>query len=239
MQIQTLVLDCENPSAPLIVINDNEETSYTWVGNNFASTDMSPVISAVGTYTLTATNPNGCEEVYEVVVTEDMTPPEVVIENEDILDCNLIAFSITADSDDEIISYAWTGPNGFVFDEVSPLINMPGTYEVVVTDDKGCTNSTSILIEDNMDLPDAQLTVDDVLSCSINEVTIESQSDQIITSYEWSDNLGEESSITVEEAGTYLVTITGENGCMDVLEIIVTENMICLLYTSPSPRDRG
>ncbi len=226
LQVQTLVLDCEAPTAPILVVNDNDETTYEWTGINFSSTDMSPIVSDTGTYTLVAINPNGCSNTYFVTVVDDMDPPEVSIMNDDILDCNLIAFTITANSSDDISSYQWSGPNGFNSNEDAPLINSPGIYEVLVTDEKGCTNTANIEIDENMDLPDATLTVSDVLTCSIPEVSISAQSGQVITDYEWSDNLGDENSIEVTEPGFYSVTITGENGCTDVRDIEVTENMM-------------
>ena len=108
LQIQTLVLDCEEPAAPILVVNNNDETTYAWTGVNFSSTDMSPIVSDTGTYTLVATNPNGCSNTFMVSVVDDMDPPEVSIMNDDILDCNLIAFTITANSSDDITSYLWS-----------------------------------------------------------------------------------------------------------------------------------
>ena len=55
---------------------------------------------------------------------------------------------------------------------------------------------------------------------------IESTSGQIITAYEWSDNLGNESTATVTEAGNYTVTVTGENGCTEAFDIDVINNFI-------------
>ena len=226
VQLEALTLDCANPTASLIVINDNDETTYAWTGDNFSSNDMSPLISNPGTYTLTATNPNGCSDTFMVEVMEDMTPPDIFIENDNILDCNLTEFEINAISDDLIISYNWSGDNGFTSIEASPNITTAGTYLLTVIDDKGCSNTAEIVVTDDLTPPDASLIGSDVLSCSVNSVQIESTSGQIITAYEWSNNLGNEAVATVTEAGTYTVTVTGENGCTEAFDIDVIDNFV-------------
>ena len=226
LQVQALTLDCNNPTSPINVINDNAETTYSWVGENFSSTEMSPIISSAGSYTLIATNPNGCSEEYMVVVIEDFSVPDIEIQNNEILDCNLTTITLASTSMSAIVDYQWSAPAGFVSDEATPDINAAGTYTLLVTDDKGCMNTTDIIVEENLLLPDATLVVDDVLSCANDNVEISSQSGQTIVSYEWSDNLGTESNATVESIGTYSVTITGENGCTDVRSIDVADNFI-------------
>ncbi len=224
LQVQTLVLDCSNPSAPISIINDNEETTYTLDGVSFSTIDTAPIINEAGIYTLVATNPNGCSNTFMVEVTEDMTPPDITIENDNILDCNLTEFEINTVSNSIITSYTWTGPNGFTEVESSPIITEPGTYMLTVMDDKGCTNTTEITISDDVSPPDATLIVNDILTCDVESVVIESTSNQTITAYEWSNNLGEESSASVSEAGNYTVTITGENGCTNIIDVDVSDN---------------
>ena len=226
LQIQALTLDCNNPTAPINVINDNPATAYAWESTNFTSSEMSPLVNTAGTYTLTATNPNGCAEEYMVAVTEDFSVPDIEIQNNEILDCNLTTITLASTSMSAIVDYQWSGPAGFASDEATPDISTAGTYTLLVTDDKGCMNTTDIIVEENLLLPDATLVVDDVLSCANDNVEISSQSGQTIVSYEWSDNLGTESNATVESIGKYSVTITGENGCTDVRSIDVADNFI-------------
>ncbi len=230
VQIQALVLDCANPTASLVVINDNEETTYSWQGPNFTSEEMEPVISEIGTYTLVATNPNGCFNTFMIDVIEDVSPPDIAIENDNVLDCNLTEFAISSVSDSEITSYAWTGPGNFSSAEASPSISAAGIYSLTVIDEKGCTNTTEITITDDLTPPEASLIVSDVLTCATNSVQIESTSDQIITAYEWSNNLGSDSTATVTEAGNYTVTVTGENGCTEAFDINVADN-----FAAPTP----
>ena len=230
LQVQTLVLDCAAPVAPILVINGNDETTYAWEGPNFTSTEMSPMVSDTGTYTLVATNPNGCSETYILSVQEDMTPPNIAIENDNILDCNLTAFALSSTSDSEIMEYAWSGPNGFISAEEMPEINAPGTYMLNVTDEKGCTNSTTVTITDNLTPPVLTLESGDVLDCATDMVQLISSSDQTITAYEWSDNLGTDPTAEVSEAGTYMVTVTGENGCTQAFDVVVTDN-----FQMPTP----
>ena len=54
-------------------------------------------------------------------------------------------------------SYAWTGPNGFVSDQLSNDLIDEGTYQLVVTDANGCTGS------DSVELSNFNLSVDAVI----------------------------------------------------------------------------
>jgi len=230
LQVVAPTLDCNNPTAPIVVLNDDEETTYNWNGPGFSSTEMAPEISVPGTYFMTATNPNGCSNEYIVQIEEDVSPPEISINEADQLDCNLIAMSLNYSSPDEIVSAAWTGPDAFSSADESPLINTPGTYTLTVTDEKGCNNTTTIEIEDNLVEPELSLAPDGVLACNNDIVSISGQGDDEIVAYEWSDNLGTESTAEVTEAGQYFVTITGTNGCTSVSEVTVGDN-----FSDPTP----
>ncbi len=230
MQVVAPTLDCNNPTGSVIVLNDNDQTTYSWNGSDFSSTEMAPEISTPGTYFMTATNPNGCSNDYIVQVEEDITPPEISIDDADLLDCNLVAMSLTYSSPDEIVSSAWTGPNGYNSSDQSPLINMPGTYSLVVTDEKGCTNTINIEIEDNLVEPELSLAPDGLLACNNDMVIISGQGIDEIIAYEWSDDLGSESTAEVTAAGQYFVTITGTNGCTSISEVTVGDN-----FAEPTP----
>jgi len=231
LQVQALTLDCTNPSAPINVINDNMETTYSWTGdNNFSSTDQSPVVDNPGPYTLIATNPNGCSAEYFLEVAEDISQPDIAIELSPALDCNVTELSLNTNSTSQIQSYLWSGPNGFSSNEAAPLIDQAGVYTLEVIDDKGCVNSTMTEIENNLEEPIASLTVNNILSCNVSEVLLESQSNQEITAYTWSDNLGSNNTAIATEAGTYFVTLTGTNGCTAIENIEVFDD-----YNAPTP----
>jgi gliding motility-associated-like protein len=230
LQVVAPTLDCNNSSAPVILLNNNEETTYVWNGPSFSSEEGEPVISTPGTYFMTATNPNGCSSEYIVQVEEDITPPEISIDEADLLDCNLVAMSLNYSSADEIINAQWTGPDGFDSSDESPLINSPGTYTLTVTDEKGCTNTTTVEIEENLVEPELILAPDGLLACNNEMVVISGQGADEIVAYEWSDNLGTESTAEVAEAGQYFVTITGTNGCTSISEVSVGDD-----FAEPTP----
>src|SRR5690606_27266069 len=55
------MLPCEAGSVTLTAFTDGTAPSYAWTGpDGFTSDDSNPVVTTVGTYTVTVTTANGC-----------------------------------------------------------------------------------------------------------------------------------------------------------------------------------
>ena len=123
--------------------------TYAWTGpNNFFSTndDISSLYS--GIYNLTITDVSGC------VFNESITIPPA-----DPFNVSFIIDSITCSgynngeidlivSSNSSLTYSWTGPNLFTsnMQDISSLI--AGSYEIVITDQNGCTFVDTVIIKD-------------------------------------------------------------------------------------------
>src|SRR5690606_26852245 len=89
-----------------------------------------------------------------------------------------------------------------------------GTYTVTVTGANGCnaTASETVTLDDT--LPSPAIAEEGLeLSCTITSLTLTASGG---VEYSWSNGstvVGTEAALEVTEAGTYTVTITGENGC--------------------------
>ena len=105
---------------------------------------------------------------------------------------------------DTFSSYLWsTGDTA-----KSITVGSSGTYFVTVTDDNGCTGESSITV---IEYPIPAVDISGSISFCSNSSTTLSASEGFST-YLWST--GETTpSIAVGEGGTYLVTVTDENGC--------------------------
>uniref|UniRef100_UPI00232B4713 hypothetical protein n=1 Tax=Aquimarina algiphila TaxID=2047982 RepID=UPI00232B4713 len=68
--------------------------------------------------------------------------------NGGILTCTNPSLTLSANSNVSNPTYSWTGPNNFSSSLQNPVISIPGTYTVKVTDSSGST-SASILITEN------------------------------------------------------------------------------------------
>jgi len=126
-------------------------TSYSWTGpNGFTSTVQNPVITGVtdaaaGIYTLTVTNSAGCSASTTVNVTINTVNLPTAVANSPCVggDLNLVG------GPSGMVSYSWTGPNGFTSSVQNPIITgvtvaATGTYTLTVTDSGGASSSATV-----------------------------------------------------------------------------------------------
>ena len=110
--------------------------------------------------------------------------------------------------------YSWTGPNGFAENTETIDITENGNYFLTITDDLGCTASTSGFVYEQFQAFVINLNTD---VCEGESVNI-SASASAGVSYQWSANAGSSTSQSVTvmpspPSTTYTVTITNNVGC--------------------------
>jgi len=126
-------------------------TSYSWTGpNGFTSSVQNPVITGVtdaasGTYTLTVTNATGCSASTTVNVTINTVDLPTAVANNPCVGGDLNLFG----GPSGMVSYSWTGPNGFTSSVQNPVIigvtaAAAGTYTLTVTNSGGASASASV-----------------------------------------------------------------------------------------------
>lgn len=125
--------------------------SYGWTGpGGFTSTLQNPVIPGVttdasGVYTLTVTNSAGCSATATVNVTVIPVDHPSASANTPCVGGDLILTGGPSD----MVSYSWTGPDGFSSSEQSPVISgvtaaAAGTYMLTVTNSSGASSSATV-----------------------------------------------------------------------------------------------
>jgi hypothetical protein len=125
--------------------------SYSWTGpNGFTSAVQNPVITGVtdaaaGTYTLTLTNAAGCSASTTVAVTINTVNLPTAVANTPCVggDLSLVG------GPSGMLSYSWTGPNGFTSSVQNPAIigvtaAAAGTYTLTVTNSTGGSASVTV-----------------------------------------------------------------------------------------------
>lgn len=137
--------------------------TYLWSGpNNYASTAAQPVgftasLAAVGVYTVTVTDSNGCTGTGSTTVTVVACPTITAAVSGAVCEGGMVTLQSTpAGGALPYASFSWSGPNGYsaiVEDPAGFQANMSanGTYTVTVTDQLGCsaTANTTVVVNPN------------------------------------------------------------------------------------------
>ncbi|WP_221417908.1 DUF6443 domain-containing protein, partial [Fulvivirga kasyanovii] len=138
---------------PLTLIASGATGTYLWTGpNGFTSTLKEPTVaeeatlSMAGEYILTVKVGTDCYSKATTEVVVNGTPSFAVSNNAPV--CVGEILKLTGPSAAES-SFSWTGPNGFLSSEQSPVvsenasIDMSGQYTLTVTNSQGCSSVAS------------------------------------------------------------------------------------------------
>ncbi len=249
------VLNCLESSITLngsSDVNSSFDISWTTINGNIISGEnsLNPSVNQEGIYTLTIVNlSNGCSAQSDVNVMQSTDLPNVLIESPEDLNCDRETLVISAEnsSSGSSFEYLWTSANGQIISGAQTLnleVGAAGIYELLITNTQnGCSAFAQVEVEENNIVPLASLAVDDILNCDNQTVFI--NSDLLNTSdvtFDWNSQNGNivssnnESSIEVNQAGTYFLEITYlENGCTNSFSIDVSQNEIAPVLSIEEP----
>ena len=154
---------CSGQSAVLTanVSGGTAPYTYSWSGPGIvgANNTQTITVTAVGTYTVTVTDANGCTGSQSVVVgysniSVDINPPTPEICAGEEIDLTATPSGGTAP-----FTYGWTGPGIVGANNTQTItINAPGVYTVTVTDANGCSAVDSVQVTECG--ADCEITVD-------------------------------------------------------------------------------
>ena len=214
---------------------------YTYAWSNAATTAGITGVTA-GTYTVTVTDANGCTSTSSATITEPSALVAASIVDSNIT-CNGFSdggASASASGGTGAYTYAWS--NAATTASITGVI--AGTYSVTVSDNNGCTSTSSSTVTQPTALV-ATVVLDSNESClNTNDggLTASGTGGTTPFSYLWS-NAATTASIDGLTAGTYSVTITDANGCSATSSASITHGLAtsgsitvtqCDSYTSPS-----
>ena len=188
---------------------------YTWTGPNgfVGSSDVETISGATltngGTYDVTVTDANGCENTAQTTVTISAGPSLTISGND------ISCFGDT-DGDAEVVatgdgpfSYSWS-PSGGTGAIATGLGQ--GGYTVLVTDNNGCTSTENITINEPTELTISTSFTNS--SCTVNDgtATVNAAGGTGAYTYNWSSG-GTTDIETGIGAGIYTIIVTDGNGC--------------------------
>ncbi len=184
--------------------------SYLW--SNGATT-QSITAALGGTYTVTVTNASNCTAVSaNTVVTVNALPSATVNPSGATTFCQGQSVTLSAPAG---LSYLWS--NGSTTQSITAT--QSGSYTVTVTNGNNCSASSGAVNVTVNALPNAVITPGSATSfCPGGSVILTANS---ASAYQWS-NSSTAQSITVNQSGTYNLTVTDANNCSNATSQSVT-----------------
>ncbi|HRO08393.1 MAG TPA: SdrD B-like domain-containing protein [Saprospiraceae bacterium] len=205
----------------------NEETTltasggvtYIWsTGATTSSITVSPSVST--TYSVTATDSNGCKNSASILVTVNGLTINASITGDDIIcsgESTVLTGVLTGGT---AASYLWSTGATTQSITVSPTSNT--NYSVTIQDINGCNGTASKLVT-VQPLPLAAITGPDAV-CIGSSATLTASGG---VSYLWSTGATTASiTVTPTSATTYFVTVTNSFGCVSTASKVVSVNQL-------------
>jgi gliding motility-associated-like protein len=210
----------------------NAVVAWTGPGLSGPSDVLITTATAPGTYILSVLDiSNGCESTESVVVTQNITLPDVNAGTAADLTCQSPTISLSGSSTVSGAEYSWSGP-GILSggNTATPQVNTQGTYVLTITNPaNGCESSASVVVNGSAVVPDIIAGDDQEITCAVPTVQAEVISNTPGVTFEWAGagilSGGNSAAATVNQAGIYTVTVTETaTGCFSTASVEVTAN---------------
>lgn len=210
------------PDGVATAVTTGGTAPYTYLWSNDST---GPVITGLeeGTYTVTVTDFGGCTAVNQNFV---------FFQNEGIWLTDSVAHILCFGDDNGFghvgpmtgtMPYTYSWSNG---DSTQDILNlMPGTYTVTVTDVNGCSNSTSVTVQEP---PPLNALIDSLPALCVlpGSATVTPSGGTPGYTVLWSN--GDTTLTAAPPAGPVSVTLTDANGCEFVLNISIPDSSLAL-----------
>ncbi len=234
------ILTCEVSEVTLDGSNSSgNDITFEWFDENdvFISNDPQIDVNIIGAYTLVVTNSdNGCTAELTIDVEEDIQEPLAEAGESGILNCNdtQVTLDGSGSNSGDNFTYSWLdGSNTVIGDQITVDVDVPGTYTLVVTNvDNGCTSTDQVTVDEDVETPIPDATVDNILTCTTNDATLDGSGSSANgpLAFQWLDDSNAEISDSVTAVttspGVYTLIVTNTaNGCTDQTSIEVLQDI--------------
>jgi large repetitive protein len=222
---------CVNPSVTLSANPNTTGATFQWTGpNGFTSTQQNPVVTAGGTYNVTASiSASSSTATGSVTVLQNTTTPGATANSAVTLTCSTTSVPLSGGSATSGVTYRWTGPNSFTSTVQNPSVSNPGLYTLTVTNPvNGCTSTATTNVTQDISTPGATATASGILTCSVTSISISGNPASGVT-YSWTGPNSFTSTSqnpSVSSPGVYTLTVRKtSNGCTSIDTANVTQNI--------------
>ncbi len=214
-------------SQTALALQASSGDTFAWSGNLGSSANATA--TAPGTYSVTVTDSaTGCSATASATVTQSVNLPDASAAG-GTLTCSDPVILLQGNSGTPGVTYAWTGPNGFVFNGQNPPVNLTGSYTLTVSNPaNGCAATAVAIVSGDTALPSALISTPSgtQITCATNSVPLQAPA-VAGHSYAWSGGLGNNASANTAMPGAYTVTVTNTaNSCTATGSVTVTQNNV-------------
>ncbi|MBG6111013.1 gliding motility-associated-like protein [Flavobacterium sp. CG_9.10] len=204
--------------------------NYTWTkdGIPYATTEDLTQLSP-GIYMVTVSDANNCgPKTATFTITE---PPILTVSL--LSQTNILCYGEATGAIEIAVvggtptlsgyNFVWTGPNGFTSSNKNLTAVISGTYNVLVTDNSGCSKALSVTLTQPTTII-LSATTTPIICYGSNDASITLAINGGVTPYTivWS-NLGGGTFQDNLSAGDYLITVTDANNCVKTLNVNIPE----------------
>jgi len=221
-------LNCDDLNAVLAGSSQTIGVTYLWSGpNNFNATTALISASLPGIYQVQVTGPNGCTASSSLTLTQDISAPNATALGGTV-DCISGQLSLSGNSTTTNASFAWTGPNNFNAAQQNPVVSSPGDYVLTVTGPNGCSNIATATVVENTSSPIVSLAGATPLTCQVTAITLTSTISTMGATGVWTGPnsfTASTENITISTPGTYVYTVTAQNGCISAPTLNIIQNI--------------
>jgi len=226
---QPATLSCTNTSTLLWASSSDNGVSITWSGpNGFNNANDSIQVNIPGTYTATATDPDGCSNNLLLIVPADTISPDLTASG-GMINCTQNSVQLIGQTSTPGVSFLWSSPNGFSSTSQSPVTTEAGTFQLLGTAPNGCSTLSLTTVTADFTIPALSLNSSiQTLNCLETLSNLQVQSNLPGTAFQWSlmgVPIGNNSNFTTPLPGAYVVSGTAPNGCMASGSIVIQQDI--------------
>ena len=213
--------------------------SISWTTSNghfvSAQNTLQPTVDKPGVYVLTIQNTlNGCVATASATVTQSVSLPTANGGPPKTITCAEPGTTLDGSASSAGMDYAWTGPNGFSSISLLPIVTIPGTYILTVTNTaNNCSATASVQVTADTVRPKIVIAPPLLLTCIRTAITLDASASETGLTIGWTTGggifTGGQTTLQpqVSKAGTYIITLTNpQNGCSSTQQTVVSQDIV-------------